>query len=196
GIAVPGLSQKKIYSEFEYFGEVALMTDQPTTADVVAETDVVVYTMEKNKFISFIAGTEFEETLKRLVNNRDPESWDILSGSGVFRRLSSYQKTWIESVLSRKKLEGEGVLVRQGEGFKKMYIIREGEVEVFLNNRRIAVLGRGDFVGELHEVEKDLPSRYTFSYKKDLSLFALERHDILAFVRQNPGLVMKFKLDF
>ncbi|MBN1523994.1 MAG: cAMP/cGMP-dependent 3',5'-cyclic-AMP/GMP phosphodiesterase [Spirochaetales bacterium] len=195
-ITVEGIREKKIYSEFEYFGEVALMTDSVTSADVTAETDVIVYTMEKNKFLSFIAGTEFEETLKRLVQNRDPESWNILLQSKVFKRLSTYQKTWIESVLSRSVLHGAGTLIQENEPFLNMFIIRDGEVEVFKGARRVAVLGKGDFVGELHDVEKNLPSSFSFRYNGDLSVFMIKREDILNFARRNPGLVMKFKVDF
>jgi CRP-like cAMP-binding protein len=194
-VTLEGLERKKIYSEFEYFGEVALITDQPTTADVTAETDVIVYSMTKDKFLNFIANTEFEETLKRLVKNRDRETWNILSGSRIFGRLTSYQKTWIESALTGVNLAGRGVLVEAGQPFERMYIIREGAIDVTKNGKKAASLGRGDFIGELGGVETNAPSPYRFSHDGDVSLFALSREDVLAFARANPGLIMKFKFD-
>lgn len=195
-IYLDGLKLKKIYSEFEYFGEVALITEKPTTADVVAETGVVVYTIDKYKFLSFIAGTEFEETLKRLVKNRDKESWNILSTSRFFNRLTSYQKTWIESVLSREIKQGKGVLIKAGAVFSKMYIIRKGEVAVKHRGKCLAVLKKGDFIGDLHDVDKNLPSRYTFVYNNDVSLFVIKRKDMLSFAERNPGLIMKLQLEY
>ncbi|MBN1797919.1 MAG: cAMP/cGMP-dependent 3',5'-cyclic-AMP/GMP phosphodiesterase [Spirochaetales bacterium] len=195
-IFLDGLKLKKIYSEFEYFGEVALITEKPTTADVVAETDVVVYTINKYKFLSFIAGTEFEETLKRLVKNRDKESWNILSTSRFFSRLTSYQKTWIESVLSRETKQGKGVLLKAGILFSKMYIIRKGMVEVKHRGKCVAVLKKGDFIGDLHDVDKNLPSRYSFVYNNDVALFVIKRKDMLSFAERNPGLIMKLQLEY
>lgn len=195
-INLAGLEQKKIYGEFEYFGEVALMTDQPTTADVSAETDVVAYSMVKDKFLQFIAGTEFEETLKKLVKNRDPETWNILSTSRYFSRLTSYQKTWIESVLSRTELAGPGVLIEEGESFSRMYIIRDGSIDVSRQGKKITTLGRGDFIGELHDVDADVTSPCRFSYRNGVSLFVLDREDLAVFASLNPGLVLKFRLDF
>jgi CRP-like cAMP-binding protein/phosphoribosyl 1,2-cyclic phosphodiesterase len=195
-IYLDGLEQKKIYSEFEYFGEVALLTEQPTTADVVAETDVVVYTMDKNKFLSFISGTEFEATLRKLIKNRDKESWNILSTSRYFKGMTSFQKTWIESVLDRVELKGSGVLVKQGDTFKEMFIIRKGTVTVKRNGKEITVLGQGDFIGDLHYFDKRLPSKYTFEHSDNVLLFSVSREDMEKFAEMNPGLVMKVSLDF
>ncbi len=194
-VFLEGLEQKKIYGEFEYFGEVALITDQPTAADVVADTDVIVYSMTKDKFLNFIAGTEFEETLARLVKNRDRESWNILSGSRVFGRLTSYQKTWIESALTPVAFSGQGVLAEAGRPMERMYIIREGEITVSRNGRPLAVLGRGDFVGALDNLDREAGWPYRFSHKLDVSLFQLSREDVSAFARSNPGLIMKFTFD-
>jgi CRP-like cAMP-binding protein len=195
-IFLDGLKLKKRYGEFEYFGEVALITEKPTTADVIAETDVVVYTIDKFKFLSFIAGTEFEETLKRLVKNRDKESWNILSASRFFNRLTSYQKTWIESVLSREVKHGKGVLMKAGAVYSKMYIIRKGEVVVKYGDKDVAVLRKGDFIGNLHDVDKNLPSRYSFIHNNDVALFVIKRKDMLSFAERNPGLIMKLQVEY
>ncbi len=194
-VFLEGLEQKKIYGEFEYFGEVALMTDQPTSADVIADTDVIVYSMTKDKFLNFIAGTEFEETLQRLVKNRDRESWNLLSGSRVFGRLTSYQKTWLESALATVTRDGPGVLAESGRPMEKMYIIREGDVEVAANGRRVATLGRGDFVGALDNLDRETGWPYRFTHRGPVALFQLSREDAAVFARSNPGLIMKFTFE-
>ena len=195
-ISLSGLANKKIFSEFEYFGEVGLLTDSPTTADVIAETDLTVYTLEKDEFLSFISGTEFEATLKKLVKSRDEESWNILSTSRFFKGLTSYQKTWLESVLERREETTKGILVQEGEQFNTMYIIRKGIIEVSQNKKQIAILKEGDFIGDLHYFEKKLPSQYTFSYTDPVSLYALGREAMKSFTEKNPGLVMKLTHDF
>ncbi|HEQ71547.1 MAG TPA: cyclic nucleotide-binding domain-containing protein, partial [Spirochaetia bacterium] len=94
------------------------------------------------------------------------------------------------------ELHGAGVLVDEGEPFRHMYIIRSGEVNVSRGGKTAAVLSRGDFIGELHDVDINIPSPYRFSHSGDVSLFALSREDMVDFTRQNPGLVMKFKLGY
>jgi CRP-like cAMP-binding protein len=195
-ISLVGLANKKIFCEFEYFGEVGLLTDRPTTADVIAETDVIVYTLEKNEFLSFIAGTEFEATLQKLIKNRDEESWNILSTGRFFKGLTSYQKTWLESVLERNERQGKGVVVKEGDHFNTMYIIRKGTIEVSRSKKVIATLKEGDFIGDLHYFEKNLPSQYTFSHPSPVSLYAIGREALKIFTEKNPGLVMKLTHDF
>ena len=190
-VFLDGLEQKKLYGAFEYFGEVGLITNSQTTADVVAETDVVVYTMGKDNFLSFIAGTEFEETLKNLVKVRDRETWNILSTSRFFKRLTSYQKTWLESVFKPLQIDKGKALIQPGETFNKMYIIRKGEVEVVDDGEVIEVLDQGDFIGNLHEINKNLPSRYTYRAKGKVLLFAINRSDMEIFAEKNPGLIIK-----
>ena len=195
-VHVDGLEQKKIYGAFEYFGEVSLITESITTADVVAETDVVAFTIAKDQFLSFIAGTELEETLRNLVDVRGEESWNLLSTSPHFSRLTSFQKTWLESAMKPVEIESERILVKEGEPFRAMYIIRRGEVEVTSGSKVVAVLKRGDFVGSLREIDEKLPASYTFKNPGSISLYSADREAVAGFAERNPGLIMKIQYDF
>jgi CRP-like cAMP-binding protein len=185
------LSQRKIYGTYDYFGEVALITDQTRVADVIAETDVIVYTIERDKFTNFIVGTEFEKMLLRLVKIRTSDTWNLLSESEFFRYCTATQKTWLESIFIPIDLAREGALVREGERFDFIYIIRSGEIDVHIGEKKIATLGRGDFVGTMIEVQRDTKSRYSFMFNPPLSVFAIKKQDILKFAKQNPGILMK-----
>ena len=194
-VFLEGLEQKKIYGAFEYFGEASLVSNNPTAADVVAETDVRAFTMAKDKFLSFISGTEFEATLKSLAETRGQETWNILSTSRYFRRLTSYQKTWLESVFKRVEVVNGKSLVSEGQAFERMYVIRQGEVEVIKDGSIIDVLQQGDFIGNLHEITRTLSSEYTFKTKGKVALFAVNSSDMVSFAEKNPGLIMKIKSD-
>lgn len=190
------LISKKVLGTYEYFGEVALLTEQPRTVTVVAETDVNVYTIEKNKFLSFINGTDFEKTLRRLINNRNRGVWNIISVSKFSKFLSSYQKTWIESILVEEKYEKPGVIVKEGEILTRIYIISSGQVQVSKKGKQIAVLDRGDFIGAMNRIHSREPAEFTFSYKKPLTLLCISKNDAIEFIKRNPGLGMKFTYDF
>ncbi|MBN2531756.1 MAG: cAMP/cGMP-dependent 3',5'-cyclic-AMP/GMP phosphodiesterase [Spirochaetales bacterium] len=188
--------KKKTYGIYEYFGEVSLLTEKTRAMDIIAETDVVAYTIQKDHFLSFIAGTEFEETLQNLIKNRDRESWDLLSSSKTFRRLTNYQKTWLESVLHPEEKEKPGTLISEGDNFENVYIIRKGEVNVSREGKAIAVLKKGDIAGAMVKLDRKLPSEYTFYHNTPVSLYVVKRKDYEKFIEQNPGLMMKLAYNF
>jgi CRP-like cAMP-binding protein/phosphoribosyl 1,2-cyclic phosphodiesterase len=189
------LVANKILGTYEYFGEVALMTEKPRTADIKAETDTIVYTIGKDKFLSFILGTDFERTLQRLIKNRSSETWNTLIDSPMCQPLTTYQKTWLESLLVPRELSGSGVLIREGEPLEEVYIIRKGEVEVSRAGKHIATLGRGHFIGEMHKIHRGEAAEYTFRYQRPVSLFTIKKIDVLEFMEKNPGLGMKLAYD-
>jgi len=187
---------RKIYGAYDYFGEVALITGQVRAADVFAETDLVVYTISMDKFINFIVGTEFERTLQRLSRIRTGETWNLLSKSKFFRHCTSTQKTWIESIFIPVEDKAAGVLIQEGGKSDYLYIIKDGEVEVSKGSEIVATLKRGDLIGSLQNVHRDLPDEFCWSHSAPISLFAMKRSDILIFVNNNPGLLMKLVHDF
>lgn len=187
---------RKVYGNYDYFGEVALITGQKRTADIQAVTDVTAWAIEKDKFLSFIAGTPFETALRRLAKVRDAESWATLSESSSFRILTSTQKTILESMLHRAQVTAPSVLLREGKCIDRLYILREGEVEVTRNRKPVGRLRRGDYVGSVLKVYHSEPAEYTFRNTGPVSLYYVEKDDMLRFLEQNPGLVMKLVYDF
>ena len=191
-----GLIGRKLLGTYEYFGEVALLSEVPRTADVVAETDVLLYAIEKDKFLSFIYGTDFEKTLRRLIASRSIETWNIMEGSPYLQLLTTYQKTWLESILVPREFEAGGDLIKEGKSLEQFFIIREGEVEVSREGRVVAGLSRGDCIGAIHRIHGDEMAEFSVRHKGPLSLFAVERNDLLDFLEGNPGIGMKLAYDY
>lgn len=191
-----GLEQRKIYGTYDYFGEVAVLTGQKRAADVVAETDLVAYTIKRDQFLNFIVGTDYEKTLKRLARIRSSETWNLLSTSRFFQFLTSSQKTWLESIFQPVEKKDAGTLIKEGEHLDCIYILRDGEVEVSREGKQVAVLKRGEFIGAINRMHRGEPSGYTFSHRGPVSLYAMKKEDILKFVENNPGQLMKLVYDF
>jgi CRP-like cAMP-binding protein len=166
---------------------VALITEQDRLADVYAETDVIAYTIRRDKFLNFIAGTEFEKTLLRLARIRTSETWNLLSASKFFQYCTSSQKTWLESIFIPMERSGGGVLIREGDEIDYVYILREGAVDVSTNGAVVGKLTKGDFIGSMRQVHASEPSLFTFSHAEAVSLFAMRRDHIVRFLDSNPG---------
>jgi len=190
------LEQKKIYGSFDYFGELALITGQKRAADVMAETDIVVYTIHRDKFLNFIVGTEFEKRLRRLAKIRNSETWNLLSASKFFHYCTSSQKTWLESLFIPLEKKQPGKILKEGAPIDYIYIIRKGKVNVSQKRKHLSILGRGDFIGTMQRVHRGEKSAYSFDHEKPVSLYAIKKDDIIHFVEYNPGLLMKLDYDF
>lgn len=187
-----GLELDKIYGPYDYFGEVSLITGHKRAADIFAITDVILFTIEKDKFLNFIVGTDFEKILKKVAETRSIETWNLLSTNNFFKICTPTQKTWLESIFIPVLFEKPGTLIKEGDSLHTLYLIREGEIEVFKDNKKITVLEKGDFVGSFERLHKNLPALYTFKNTKPVSLFAMKNNDLRFFIDKNPGLLMKF----
>lgn len=195
-VAGKDLKQRKVYGTYDYFGEAALINKLPRAADVFAETDVELYSIPGERFLSFIQGTELERTLTRLASVRDSESWNVLSTSPLFRILTSTQKTLLESLLNPVEFKGAGTILNKGDELHRSFIIRSGEVRVMDGEKEVTRLGRGDFIGAMVKIHRGEPASYSFLHDDTVSGYAIERKDVLSFLNNNPGLIMKLVYDF
>ncbi|MFP4364103.1 MAG: cyclic nucleotide-binding domain-containing protein [Spirochaetia bacterium] len=187
---------RKIYGKYEYFGEVAALSEKTRSADVVAANDVVLFSMQRDQFLNFISGTDFEKNLRRLAANRSFESWNVFTTSEFFQQLTTYQITWLESLIRPVEIALPGALLKEGTKPERIYIIREGIVHVDKGGKHIADLKRGDFVGMMRDIYRQEPSGYTFTIDKEASLYSIEEEDVIEFLSKNPGLIMKLVYDF
>jgi CRP-like cAMP-binding protein len=194
-VLIKGQEEKKIYGAYDTFGEIALMTDSPRAANIIAETDVVVFTIEKYRFLNFITNTELEHTLEKLINVRSPETWDLLSSNHFFQLCTAGQKTFLESILIPVDHPG-GVIIEEGKKINEMFIIRNGTVAVSQMKKELAIIGKGDFIGTMQKIHRNLPSDYTFTSQEPIQLYAMGKEDIIKFVDKNPGLLMKLVYHF
>ncbi|MCG8572345.1 MAG: cyclic nucleotide-binding domain-containing protein [Spirochaetes bacterium] len=196
GVITEDLKVQKIYGACDYFGEGALVTGKTRAADVVAKTDVVLFTIEKDKFLNFIKNTEFEKTLLNLIKTRDSETWNLLSTSHVFGILTSTQKTILESMLHLENYEGDHKIIEENQPLEKIYIIKDGSVQAQKWGKTVATLGRGDFIGSMSKIMKNEVATYTFYHKNPVSLYSVKKDEVLKFLQKNPGLINKLVHDF
>ena len=190
------LLRSKYLGAYEYFGEVALLTGALRSANIVAVTDVEAYAISKSRFINFIAGTEFERVLQRLIRNRSEETWNLLVTSPFFAHLTDYQRMWLESVLVPEERDGAGLIVREGEQLPGIYIIRKGTVEVSRKSKPVASLGDGEVIGMMNRIQRGLPADFTFRHRGPLSVFHISLEDTQEFLSRNPGTAMRLSYGF
>jgi hypothetical protein len=60
----------------------------------------------------------------------------------------------------------------------------------------VAALGRGDCIGAIHRIHGEEMAEFSVRHKGPLSVFAVERNDLLDFLEGNPGIGMKLAYDY
>ena len=181
----------KRYGSYEYFGEASLILNQPRSADVVAETDVLALTIEKDKFLNFIRGSDIVPKLTQLNEIRKTGTWEILSSSRFFKGATSAQKTQLEILMEQKTVYDGDFLIRQNEIFNDTFIVKSGQVDVIQDGNIIESLYRGDFCGEIFKLQKHASSSYDFKAKGSVVVYALEREQLVHYIADNPGIYMR-----
>ncbi len=81
-----------------------------------------------------------------------------LQGIPLFAGLAPEDRARAAAVARRLEWEVGHVVVNEGEFAFDFYAIKQGAVEVRRGARRVAVLGDGDFFGELGVVPYDAPA--------------------------------------
>ncbi len=185
------MNEVKSYGNYEYFGEFSLITDQVRTASVVAQSEVVALTIEKNRFLNFIKGSNLIQKFTRLSAIRETGTWNLLSHSRSFRGMTSSQRTQLELLMNLKTYPSDYVFIEENTTFYHGYIIKSGGVEVLKGDDSIEVLSRGDFFGEIFKLEKEVPSEYSFRSITDVEIYEIDREDIITYIKNNPGVYMR-----
>jgi cAMP-dependent protein kinase regulator len=135
------------------FGELALMYNTPRAATIVAETEGLLWALDRRSFQQILAeGASKKRTMYESFLNRVP----------ILGSMSRYERVKLADALESEMYMPGDVIVRQGEPGEKFYIIENGTVSVTMTStddagveqtRELCTLGEGDYFGELALIE-------------------------------------------
>eukprot|EP01041_Mallomonas_annulata_P005441 gene5441-10920_t len=149
-----------------FFGERALLTAEPRTANVIAATPVQVLALDRLSFDSILGPLrdimDFNTTLMS-VNN-----------IGLLEHLDEKIRTRIVKALSSESYPAGYTIIKQGDIGDKLFIIREGSAKIIKDGVDMGLLAAGQFFGEgaLIEDETRIASIYAETKCK---VFTLDR---------------------
>jgi CRP-like cAMP-binding protein len=126
----------------KYFGELALISNEPRKANVVALTSpVICYTLDKQSFTSILGTLHEAET--------ESTGITILRKVKLLSGLSEKQLLIIAKCLETVRYVAGEEIIRQGEEGERFFMIVSGEVLVTVNHVEVARLKSGSYFGEM-----------------------------------------------
>ena len=112
-----------------------------------------------------------------------------------FENLSSEQLAELAAVTRFERLNRRAELCHKGEEGSDLYLVMEGRLKAFTTSDEgddvvFNIHGPGDLVGEV-AVLAELPRTATVAALESCLLLALDRNDLLAFLRRHPDLALQ-----
>ncbi|EDW74503.2 uncharacterized protein Dwil_GK21366, isoform B [Drosophila willistoni] len=132
------------YNHTGLFGELALLYNMPRAATVQAESNGLLWAMDRQTFRRILLKSAFK---KRKMYE------ELLNSVPMLKALQNYERMNLADALVSKSYEGGERIIKQGDAADGMYFIEEGTVSVRMDQDdaeiEISQLGKGQYFGEL-----------------------------------------------
>jgi len=116
----------------------------------------------------------------------------VLKKIPLFGSLTEADQKNLVSLMRRTTIRKGDFLFRQGDEGTALYIILQGRIKISVSRRTdtvtLAILGQGEFLGEMALLD-DLPRSANAVALEDSQLYALNRKDMLSFLKNNENAV-------
>ena len=129
----------RIYKNWDYFGEIALLHQTKRLATATTLTKTLFYIISRESFKRIIENLNFKNFEQ---NKKFIESVPILNF------LDSTEKSILCQKIIQNKFNKNFPIVKEGEIANSLYIIKLGEVNIVKNDEIIRTLKSGDYFGE------------------------------------------------
>lgn len=170
--------------EGTFFGEIALLADQPRSATVRAAQPTQLLAIDRDAVRELVADSpEAGRVLVRFIRDRLLNS--MVETSRLFARLSPRETVSIAARFRFLEVEKGAILLREGKDSPGFLLVLAGNVAVTEGDRTVAALGPGDVIGERPLLDK-APSRATVRATTKSFLLGLTPADFVELVGSNP----------
>jgi len=175
----------------DHFGEMSLVTNEPRTATIRAVTDVETICFSKSEFLWIVRNTNAIERLQNLGAMQRSQSWQAISANSVLCRLTSAQKTYLQSILQKREVKTGEVIWQQDSKATEAVLVGSGKF-VFARAQDLQPFSRGALVGDMAALLNDTPLTNTLICIKSGQLYYVNQPDLLKFFDDNPGVRVFF----
>jgi cAMP-dependent protein kinase regulator len=181
--------------EGQIFGEMALVTESPRVATVLADTAVDLFELPRSVLQALGPdASQLQSALSRQVCDRMVKNLTNLSP--VFRALPEDGRTHLLTRFQTRLVEAEEDIIVEGQLGRGLFIILDGLVQVTLRKggkrHLLNWLREGDVLGEI-SLLRNTPATATCTASRRTLLMFLDRSDFEALSTDYPQVVEKIK---
>lgn len=183
----------KVYSNNDYLGETSMVLNKPRNANVIAETEMKVLTMDKYDFLYFIRGTEVARRMKVVAMNREFDTWQLFDDTPLLKSLTPTQRTHLQGIMSREVMPKGTIFAHQGRARNKFYLVDSGSVALLRDNKETISGGRGSFLFKIYADLRRGGHRFSYKAKEDSVIYTMDIFEFYHFLEKNPGVFLSLK---
>ncbi len=185
--------EKTVLSSGSYFGETAIILNKMTTTTVIATTELITLSIEKEDFMMFVSNTIIYEKLKKLGLVRELGSFYAIERNDIFNDMSIIQKNNLESLLEYCKAKEGEVIITENKPLEFAIIWKSGNAAIKDKNKEYRDIREGEYVGSPKYLLREKNPEKSLVAKGDCAFFSIKWDTILNFFQKNPKLLIMFK---
>lgn len=161
----------KEYFPGDSFGELALLYNAPRAASIVATSDGVMWSLDRETFNNIV---------KEAAVKKRERYEEFLKTVEILKQIEPYELSQIIDALKPVKVKAGEYVIKQGESGDEFYILEEGEAyaektfEGKTTPEKVMDYNKGSYFGEL-ALLKGEPRAASVVAKTDCTLISLER---------------------
>jgi cAMP-dependent protein kinase regulator len=165
-----------------YFGELALLYNEPRAATVRAATALVCWKLDRTTFKNVLTGS----AIKQLATRRD-----FINQVPILSTLELHEKLTVADAMQEKIFKAEEIIVVEGAEGDSFFIIEEGEVQASQEGKGEGKrMGRNDYFGELALINSETRAA-TVTAIQDTTCLAIDRDTFSRVIKDEAVATMR-----
>lgn len=180
------------YGRYDYFGELALLENQPRSADIIARTHLELLRMSRHDFYCFIRGSGLLAYLRNVARNRRLIPSELWDNHPLWGQLTSFQQSQLVSIAGHRLLSKDQVLFSAGQPVNEYFLVVSGQIEcTFPDIGQLQIASNGTMLGPIGR-HLELPNhRFQAKALIDSKFVVFPGDELLKFLRHNPGVFLR-----
>jgi len=173
--------------EGAFFGEMAMLSGAPRTANVVSEEETEI--LEVTDTVLRDLATKYPQVVNSLKNfYRQRLLNNVMAISPLFKDFDPAQRKALVEKFRMRQAAPEEKVIAEGKSTDGLYVVLHGVVDVTVEQRQVARLREGEIFGEMSLLSRD-PARATVTAKSNAILLRLPRDSFQELVVTHPQIL-------
>ncbi|GIP31808.1 cyclic nucleotide-binding domain-containing protein [Paenibacillus sp. J2TS4] len=171
-------------------GEIALLLHERRSASIRARSEVTVLRLEREAFAALAkASPMFHGSLQMSAEIRYVHA--LLRKASIWSAIPDSELRGLAEITVRRPFARGDVIIREGEKTEQLFLITAGRFEVRSRGKRKAILGTGDYFGEL-VLLADIDPMDTVIALEDGELLLTGKAEFTYILQQYPPVLIQF----